>query len=120
MPYIHFNNNPKQKNVGDCVIRAISCVMDIPWIRAYMDLCNEGLELADMPNSNCVWGAYLRKNGFRRYNTDCTVDEFARQNPYGVYVLSTGNHVVACIDGDYMDAWDSGYEVIDSYWRKEF
>lgn len=119
MSYVYFNNNPKGKNVGDCVIRAISCAMNIPWTRAYMDLANAGLEMADMPNSNCVWGKFLRRNGFRKYNTDCTVDEFARENPYGTYVLSTGNHVVACIDGKYYDAWDSGNEDIDSYWRKE-
>jgi hypothetical protein len=34
--------------------------------------------------------------------------------------VGTGTHVVAVIDGDYYDAWDSGNEVIDRYFTREW
>ena len=119
--YRYFLNNPCGKNVGDCVIRAISKVMDVSWVAAYKDLCDLGLRLCDLPNSNYVWSNYLRRKGFKRYAIEnCTVKEFCNEYPHGIYVLSTGSHIVACIDGLYYDAWDCGNEFIESYWRKEY
>ena len=79
----------------------------------------------DMPSSNAVWGAYLRTRGFRRdvipnSCPDCyKVTDFCKDNPTGRYILATGNHVVAVINGDYYDTWDSGNEIPIYYWRKE-
>lgn len=79
----------------------------------------------DMPSSDNVWGAQLRDEGFTRYivPNSCpycyTVKDFCSDNSEGVYVLGTGTHAVAVIDGDYYDAWDSGDKVPLFYWRKE-
>lgn len=78
-----------------------------------------------MPSANHVWGAYLRRHGFRRYALpdvcpDCyTVADFCRDHPSGVYVLALSGHVVCVEDGDYYDTWDSGAEVPAYYWQKE-
>ena len=48
-----------------------------------------------------------------------TVKDFCKDHPQGVFVLGTGTHAVAVIDGDYYDAWDSGNKVPLFYWRKE-
>ena len=64
--FIYTNPNPIDKKVGDCVIRAIAIATETTWERAYMDLCMEGLEMADLPNSNAVWASYLKKLGFRK------------------------------------------------------
>lgn len=93
--------------------------------RAYMDLCMEGLEVADLPNSNAVWASYLKKLGFRKGIVsdtcpDCyTVADFAQDHPYGIYVLCTGSHTVTVIDGNIYDAWDSSYEIPTFYYYKE-
>jgi hypothetical protein len=34
-------------------------------------------------------------------------------------MLATGTHVVAVIDGNYYDTWDSGDEVPIALWKKE-
>lgn len=123
--FIYANPNPTDKKTGDCVIRAIAIITESTWERAYIDLCAEGLLLADLPNSNVVWGSYLRKHGFRREvipNTcpDCyTIGDFCKDHPYGEYVVCTGSHVVACIDGNAYDAWDSLGEVPTFYYYKE-
>ena len=123
--YIYKNPNPRNKIVGDCVIRAISTALDKNWKDIYTALCFQGLLLCDMPSSNNVWKTYLQNNGFSIGiipNTcpQCyTVSEFASDNPYGTYILGTGTHTVAVIDGDYYDTWDSGQEVPVFYLYKE-
>lgn len=123
--YIPFNPNPANRRTDDCVIRAISKVLDIPWERAYIMLAVKGLETYDLPNANNVWGALLKDNGFVREvipNTcpDCyTVEDFCADNPVGTYVLGTGTHAIACIDGNYYDTWQSGESVPIYVYRKE-
>lgn len=122
--YRYKNVNPKGHYVGDCVIRALSEATGEPWEKVYTELAVQGFIMCDMPSSNHVWGAYLSSKGFERDivpNTcpDCyTVKDFTRDNATGVYVLATGSHVIAVIDGDYIDTWDSGDEVPVYFWRK--
>ena len=80
--------------------------------------------MKDMLASNAVWSAYLIGQGFTRHlipNTcpDCyTVKDFADDHKQGVYVLGTGSHAVAVIDGNYYDSWDSGDEIPIYYFRR--
>lgn len=125
MNYEYFNPNPKQKLVGDCVIRSIAKATDKTWEDVYLDIMQKGFEMKDMPSSNAVWGAYLYDNGFRRSiipNTcpDCyTIKDFCMDNPVGIYILATGTHTVAAVYGTYFDTWDSGEEIPVFFWRKE-
>lgn len=123
--YKETNLNPKGHYVGDCVVRAISTVMHRPWEKTYVELAIQGFMMSDMPSSNHVWGAYLASEGFSRAvipNTcpDCyTVKEFCEDHEDGTFILATGSHVVAVIDGDYYDTWDSGDEVPVYYWKED-
>jgi hypothetical protein len=125
MRYRNYNPNPSSKYCGDCVIRAFAAATDSDWDTAYLKLVLRGYVMHDMPSSNSVWGEQLIHEGFTRDiipNTcpDCyTVKDFAKDHPTGTYVLGTGTHAVAVIDGDYYDAWDSGNEVPIYYYRKE-
>ena len=125
MPYEFYNPNPKGQRVGDCAIRAISKAVGTSWQDAYISLCAEGLALKDMPNANYVWGNYLKKYGFTEHliSSVCpactTVREFAKDHPTGRYVLACQNHVVAVINGDYFDTWNSGDEIVIYYYQKE-
>lgn len=122
--YIHKNNNPDGSYVGDCTIRAISEVLGYSWDKVYWDLAIKGNLLRDMPSSNNVWGAYLKGHGFRReiIPDSCplcyTVKDFTYDNPKGKFILATGTHIIAVVDGDYIDTWDSGNEVPIYFWRQ--
>ena len=122
--HIYYNPNPDGKTVGDCVIRGISGITGTDWEDTYLGVAMTGLRMHDMPQSNAVWGSYLRNLGFRRYvlpNScpDCyTVKNFCYDHPNGVYLLATGEHVVAVKNGDYYDSWDSGSEIPVYYWQK--
>lgn len=122
----YYNPNPRNiRSVGDCTIRAISKALDITWNTAYIELAVQGYLMADMPSSNAVMTAYLHANGFSRHTIDdscpdCyTVRDFAEDHPRGTYVLGTGSHVTAVVDGIYYDSWDSGDEVPQYYYQKE-
>ena len=125
--YQYYNPNPLGKQVGDCVIRAISKITQQSWRDTYMEIVMEGLRMCDMPSSNSVWGSYLSIKGFRRKAIDnmcpdCyTIKDFCRDYSVGTFIVGTGarDHVVCVKDGDYYDAWDSGREVPVFYFRKE-
>ena len=126
MAYIEFNNNQVGRRVGDCAVRAISKALNMGWEAAFIALTINSLQMGDMPSSNSVWGSLLRQHGFKRKNIpdecpDCyTVADFCEDNPRGIFVIGTNNHVVTAIDGDWFDSWDSGSEVVQFVWyRKE-
>lgn len=119
-----YNPNPDYQKVGDCTIRAISKALNKSWEDTYLDLCVYGLMYSDMPSANHVWGAYLHAQGFRRYFVEdqtghYTVRDFAVEHPEGTYILALSGHVVCLKDSDYYDTWDSGYEPVIFYWRRE-
>lgn len=125
MAFIFYNPNPANSTVGDCVVRAISKATGQDWDKTYLEVGLQGYLLKDMPTANHVWGSYLYSKGFQRYNIpeSCpgcyTIRDFCRDYPNGLYLLATGNHVVAVRDGDYYDTWDSGGEIPIYYWKKE-
>ena len=123
--YVYYNPNPLGKQVGDCVVRALTMILHMGWDDVYDEICREGKRMADMPSSNSVWAGYLRKKGFVNVplaNT-CpfcyTVKAFCEDHRHGEYLLAIGNHVVAITDGNYYDSWDSGNEVPISFWMKD-
>lgn len=123
MAFLLLNPNPKNARVGDCVIRALSIATRKSWEDIYTALAVYGFMLCDMPSSNAVWGAYLKDQGYERNVVtdtcpDCyTVKDFCRDNPSGTFILGTGTHAVAVVNGNYCDTWDSGDEVPIYYWR---
>ena len=124
--WIHFNNNPTSRNVGDCAVRAVAKALDISWEDAYAKIVSNGYAMGDMPSSDSVWGSVLRQNGFYREAIpnecpDCyTAKDFCKDNPYGVFVLGFGGHVATVVDGDLYDSWNSENEIPMYVWyRKE-
>jgi hypothetical protein len=119
--FVKANPNPCNQRVGDCVIRALCIANDDTWEETYRDLTRKGFIMCDMPSSNNVWSAYLEDLGWKREmipNNNYTIKDFCRDHRNGTYILATGSHVVAVIDGDYFDTWDSGQEVpIFYFWR---
>jgi hypothetical protein len=80
----------------------------------------------DMPNSDDLWGKYLKSKGYCRKLVpddgigDYTVEDFCRDHPEGCFLLTLQNHVVAVESGKYFDTFDCGRETPIYYWsRKE-
>ena len=124
--WIRYNPNPTGRNVGDCAVRAVSKALGISWEDAYSLIVANGYAMGDMPSSDSVWGSVLRQHGFYRkiIPNQCpncyTVEEFAKDNPEGIYVLGFGGHVATVVDGDLYDSWNSSKEIpIYAWFRKD-
>ena len=123
--WIEENLNPLQRITGDCAVRAVAKALDTTWEKAHLMLSANSFLMGDIQNSNTVIGSVLRENGFKRANIpnscpDCyTIYDFTENNKEGTFVVFTGNHVVAIINGKYYDTWDSGDESIIYVWYKD-
>lgn len=123
--YIYDNPNPDNLKTDDCVVRALAIALDKSWHEVYNDLCVKGAEMSMMPSTNAVWSEYLKEQGYRRHIVPdtcpyCyTVRDFCGEFFKGTYILGTGTHAICVIDGDYLDAWDSGELVPIYYFTKE-
>lgn len=122
--YRNLNLNPENRRTDDCVIRAIATAMQTDWETIYDALAKEGRKRHDMMNANHVWIGWLKDNGFRMRTIpdicpNCyTLRDFCVDHPDGTFIVGTGSHVVAVIDGDYYDSWNSGDVVPIFYFRR--
>jgi len=124
--WVNYNDNPTDRRVGDCAVRAVSLALGVDWEKAYLMMVVNGYLMGDMPSANSVWGSVLRQHGFSRQSLpdscpDCyTAEDFAYDHPKGTYVLGFGTHVATVIDGNIYDSWDSSREIPQYFWyRKE-
>lgn len=118
---MNYNPNPCCVRASDCVVRAICAAEQRTWHDVYWSLCRKGAKMCDMPSTNRVWASYLKERGYsmKRIAGACTVFDFARKHPDGVYILGTGFHAVAVINGNYYDDFDSGDKVVRYYFTLE-
>lgn len=121
-----YNPNPRARGrVGDCVVRALSKALGQSWDETYIGVAVQGFIDGDMSDSNRVWGHYLTRKGFVRERIhwkradDWDVEDFARENPRGTYILAIDGHVVCIQDGTIFDSWYSGEEHPAYVWHKE-
>lgn len=120
--YIPYNPNPDRLHTTDCVIRALTIVVDKTWTEVYDDICLLGRQMSDMPNMDRVWGEYLRRKGFVKMiiPDTCpycyTIQDFANDHPDITAVVKTSGHVVAVRNGNWYDASNSAYDVPIYYW----
>ena len=123
--YSYYNPHPSKNRIGDCVIRALTKVLNKSWHEVYVDLCILGYVICDWGSSNSVWNAYLISQGFIRdiVSADCpecyTIEDFCNEHPQGTYVIGTGSHAVAVVDGILFDSWNSLGEIAIYFYRKE-
>jgi hypothetical protein len=124
--FIEYNINPVANRTEDCGIRAVAVALGITWEQAFDLLAYNARAMGDVMHSNAVIGSVLRQNGFNKalipnQCPDCyTIADFAIDNPKGDFVVGTGSHVVAVVDGNIIDTFNSKDLVPVWYWyRKE-
>ena len=121
--WIRANPNPGGRHVPDCVIRAVCIALNKSWLETSDELYEVARHDYSVTSDDRVWGHYLWLLGFEPFLLpescpDCvTIDEFCRYFPRGIYIIGTGSHAVAIIDGNYYDTWDSGNEIPSFFWR---
>lgn len=110
-----YNPNPDKKNVGDCSLRAYCAVFNIEWGDAFDEASCVAKANSLMMDTHKTCEIVMKNHGYvideefkKSKRKDLTVNEFAMTHPYGRYFLNTHGHLVAVVDGEYYDSWDSG------------
>ena len=118
---------PNNHRTGDCVVRSLCKYLDLDWLSTFDRLVpiarerqeNLGnlLQYADgdVSELGLCWTPISVAKGEKRI----TVDQFAKRNPTGRFILRVANHVVAVKDGWYWDIWDCGDYTVYGYWTDE-
>lgn len=107
------------------MVRAIAIAEELSWEKAYDEIVAQGRREYEMPSANLVLDSYLYTRGYRKklLPPSCphcyTVRDFCKEHYHGTFIIGTGSHVLAVINGDYYDTWNSGDEIPTYYWIKE-
>ena len=124
--YYQPNKKDLKDQYGDCVIRALTKVMDKEWLEVFDELVPIAREIQSTLGMKIVYETYLKNNGFeyvgisnKKGSKRPTVESFAKDNREGTYYLNVANHCVAVVDGVYYDTWDSGHKSLYGYWIKK-
>lgn len=124
--YYQPNKKDLKDKQGDCVIRALTKVMNKSWLEVFDELVPIAREMQTTISCKDAYESYLKLQGFTYHGISNkkgtkrpTVDSFAREHKNGTYYLNVANHCVAVENGNYYDTWDSGYKSLYGYWEKE-
>lgn len=126
--YYQPNKMDLKDKVGDCQIRALSKALGLTWLETFdiiMPICREQQVMdifsCDLEKTKEALGrlgfsytGISNKRGTRRP----TVDTFAKDHTNGTYIAVVAHHVVAVVDGNYYDTWDSGDRCLYGYYEK--
>lgn len=123
--WIYANPNPYEADEPDCVVRAIAIATGRKWSEVHGELCAISGLLGTMPSVNRLWDLYLKRKGFVRFEMpeecpECvTIKTFCRMYPKGTYILGTGSHAVAVIDGNYYDTYPESGDMRPMYFYRK-
>lgn len=123
--YYQPNKKDLKDKYGDCVIRALTKVLNMEWMEVFHDMIPFCIEQQALHNNQIVYTEYLKNKGFKYVGVSNkkgtkrpTVKSFAKEHKTGIYFVTVANHVVAVVDGQYYDTWDSGEKSMYGYWEK--
>ena len=117
MAYIHYNMNPRNNYIEDCVIRCVSILTDRSWREVYDELSDLAGDVGLMFDDVVFVEDYLDDRYPRECHYSKTVGEFAREHPYGRYAVTMNNHITAIIDGEIYDIFDPSDRVMRCAWQ---
>lgn len=126
--YEFTNLNPKEKFVGDCVVRAIALACNQTWEQTVRDMTEFGIKKGLLLNDQELFPLYLKSKGFTQEkeprdddNCKISIKQWLMKgcNRYRVYIVKAGSHHINCvIDKKVRDTWDSSEQTMHRYWRK--
>lgn len=112
--FIEYNNNPKHRNTGDCVTRALAKVFRQTWTDTYMELARNACETGYLSTSALNYDKILVAHGYVSIpvnGTRLTVnqvtaiqDHYLRLSPR--WAIQVEKHLTAAVDGKIYDTWD--------------
>jgi hypothetical protein len=115
----YYNENPYKLEEEDCVCRAISLSLNLPY-NATTNLLNMSAEYSNC-DKLCI-GCYrhLLEDIFNLTVNNVhfteTVKDVARRHPYNKVIIRIDGHLTCAVLGVIYDLWDCSDEYVDCYW----
>lgn len=128
MEFIKYNNNPKNKKTGDCVIRAIATATNSSWEYVYIKLAELGIRKGLIINDPNNWQKYLEILGYEKQKmprrsdrTRYTLEEFATEiaEENKIYLVRLAGHLTVIKNKNLIDTWNCSYKSVGNYWVVE-
>ncbi len=128
MEFIKYNNNPKNKKTGDCVIRAIATATNSSWEYVYIKLAELGIRKGLIINDPNNWQKYLEILGYEKQKmprrsdrTRYTLEEFATEiaEENKIYLVRLAGHLTVIKNKNLIDTWNCSYKSVGNYWIVE-
>ena len=124
----YYNANPHNRFGGDCVVRALCTAMNQTWEQTVRELTELGIKYGYLLNDDKCYAKYLEQKGWVKHkqprmwdNTKLTGKDFCsivdKSKPVIAHI--GGHHIVAIVNGQVNDIWDSTDGCIGNYWIKE-
>ncbi len=123
--YRYRNPHPEGKRVTDCVVRAITIAVEGDYleVRKHLNRIKKELKETSYQNRKFI-DKYTKLNGWKKISFPAVKGvprlrgkDFVKQYPEGTYILKLARHVVAVVDGVYLDTWDSTEKMIYNAWE---
>ena len=111
--YRYYNNNPHNRHIDDCSIRALSLLTNRSWNETYEELSYLANQDSLMMDSVVFLEDYLDDRYPRECHYSKTIGEFANEK----YAVSTNGHLTAIVNGYIMDTFDPSNRVMRCAWR---
>lgn len=114
--YRYFNANYKNNFVNDCVVRAISIAENKTWEQTFNELSKiaskQGILIDDVE--------FVERYLDSKYPRRCfkgNVEEFVRNHPTGIFLITMKGHITCLIDGFIYDTFDCTKYSIKCAWK---
>ena len=134
----YYNRNPRNRITSDCVVRALSTGLDIPYNQVVMEMAQMQCDTGYNDRSTELIDRYLKSKGWvkckqprKDNNTKYTGEEFCLKLQHPIYSEELnlpdcnwhrmianigGHHIVAIVEGMIYDIWNSSQGCIGNVW----
>lgn len=117
--YVYYNRNPYMEHINDCVCRAISTALNVPYFVANKLLIDTAHDNNCPKLCVCCYDNLLSKRlGYRKlkciYNE--TVNDIAKQYNNCKLIVRIDKHLTTTLYGVIADTWDCGNKFVDCFW----
>lgn len=117
MTYKYYNNNPHNRHIDDCTLRALSLLTNRSWNEVYEELSILANKESLMMDSVEFIENYLDERYPRECHYSKTIEEFAREYCFGKYAVTTNGHITAIIDGVIYDTFNPSNMIMRCAWK---
>lgn len=124
--FTYHNQNPHNRITADCVTRAISFALNIPYNDVVMEIAEFQIKTGFVIEEKedlllKAHGIHMQPMLRHDDNTKYTLKEFIEEHRTGTYIVRMPGHLTVVKDGVNYDIWDctKSTNKIGNYWKVE-